>query len=205
MNPSELKNWFDSIRETLETSYLAADEPWKQSGFSGPYDRWEALRRPIADCVESEGSFLDIGCANGYLLECLLKWTGDRGISFDPWGLDISEKLADLAKGRLPLYASQILTGNSFYWKPPVRFDYVRTELCYVPDELRQQYVDHIIQDYLNSGGKLLAAEYRSRSDPSSGPWVDDILRNFGYLIESCESGYWDGMELTRIAVVIKL
>lgn len=69
MDKIQQKQWFSSLRKQLEEAYLQHDEPWKQSGFSGPEERWVACRKPIADCVEKSGSFLDIGCANGYLLE----------------------------------------------------------------------------------------------------------------------------------------
>ena len=78
-NDPELKNWFNNLCNVLENAYLSSEEPWKQSGFSGPEERWINLRKPIADCVNSTGSFLDIGCAIGYLLECLIKWTYERG------------------------------------------------------------------------------------------------------------------------------
>src|SRR5271155_5656777 len=91
--------WYDDAREHIETHYLASDKPWKQSGFSGPYERWEALPRPAANCIDRPGSFLDIGCANGYLLECLLRWSPH---SIEPFGIDISEPLVNLARSRVP-------------------------------------------------------------------------------------------------------
>jgi SAM-dependent methyltransferase len=204
MTHDELEKWFASLREELETAYLAADEPWKQSGFSGPYERWETLRKPIADCVVSDGAFLDIGCANGYLLECLLGWTAGRGLKIDPWGLDISEKLTALARQRLPSFGKQIYEGNAFYWKPPRLFDYVRTELCYVPEKLQSRYVSRLIDEFLMPGGKLLVAEYRSRNDPRTGPWVDDTLEDAGFKVQCCEHGLWEDRELTRVAVILK-
>src|SRR5947207_780291 len=51
---SELKDWFDRVRSTLESEYLAAEEPWRQSGMSGPYERWDALRCPVAYCIDRE-------------------------------------------------------------------------------------------------------------------------------------------------------
>ena len=100
MDNYQLNEWFSSLKQELESAYIQHDEPWKQSGFSGPEDRWLALRKPIADCIDKPGSFLDIGCANGYLLECIMKWTGERGISITPYGLDLSEKLVELAKNK---------------------------------------------------------------------------------------------------------
>lgn len=85
MSSVELQQWFDNVRNVLETAYVLHVEPWRQSGFSGPEDRWVSLRRPVADCIDHDGSFLDIGCANGYLIECCLKWTAERGVQIDPY------------------------------------------------------------------------------------------------------------------------
>jgi hypothetical protein len=45
---------------------------------------------------------------------------------------DFSEKLAGLARERLPHWRERIFTGNALVWEPPARFDFVRTELVYV-------------------------------------------------------------------------
>jgi len=108
------QDYFTYVNKLLEDAYLQHSEPWRQSGMSGPEDRWVRLRKPVADCMDRSGSFLDIGCANGYLLECCLKWTVERGILIEPYGLDISEKLVALAKQRLPQYADRFFVGNAF-------------------------------------------------------------------------------------------
>ena len=201
MNKGELARWFSSIKETLETAYIQHDEPWKQSGFSGPEDRWVRVRKPIADCVDRSGTFLDIGCANGYLLECVLKWTSDRGISIVPYGLDISEKLVGLAKARLPEFIDNIYVGNAWDWKNPRRFDYVRTELVYVPEHLQKAYVQRIIDECLEDGGRLLACEYRNSKDPAGRPWIDETLVGWGFRVARTVSGFDGGKELTRVVV----
>jgi SAM-dependent methyltransferase len=211
----DFDGWFEANRILLETAYLKGREPWQQSGVGlhhdYPYERWEALRRPIADCVDRSGSFLDIGCANGYLLECVLRWTAERGVSIDPFGLDISDKLADLARERLPAYADHVFTGNAWNWIPPRRFDYVRTELDYVPDELHAPFVRRILDLFLHPGGWLLAAEYRGRSVSSSGDirqtpegplTIDRHLERLGFAVDSIAIGSWEGEEMVRIAVV---
>jgi SAM-dependent methyltransferase len=158
--PESLEEWFLSLKETLETAYLKHEEPWKQSGFSGPDDRWVSLRKTVADCIDGPGSFLDIGCANGYLLECCLKWTAEKNIRIEPFGLDFSEKLLGLARNRLPQYPNNFFLGNALTWLPPRRFDFVRTELVYVPDEYEKTYIAFLLKNHLNPGGKLLVANY---------------------------------------------
>jgi len=198
------RQWFSSLKEELESAYLRHNEPWKQSGFSGSEERWIACRKPVADCVDKSGSFLDIGCANGYLLECILKWTGERGLNIIPYGIDLSEKLVTLAWQRLPEYATNIVVGNGLYWKSPVRFDFVRTELGYVPENFQERYLKRIIDLYLSPRGKLLVAEYRSKCAPADEPWLDTKLWHWGFSADKQVSGYFDNRELTRISVVIK-
>ena len=204
MNEKELSQWFSRLKGTLESAYLQHSEPWRQSGFSGPEDRWVRVRKPIADCIEKSGTFLDIGCANGYLLECVIKWGGERGVSIVPYGLDLSRKLVALAKKRLPDYENNFYTGNAWDWKNPVKFKYVRTELVYVPEYLQKSYVKRIIDEYLEDGGRLLAVEYRSSKDPVNEPWIDETMTKWGFKIVRAVSGFDNGKELTRVAVVVK-
>src|SRR6266705_2767901 len=60
MNNEELARWFEQNKQVLETAYLAGTLPWQQSGFGLHTPRseqdWEALRRPIAACIESAGT-----------------------------------------------------------------------------------------------------------------------------------------------------
>ena len=69
--------------EALESSYLSDDDPIRQSGFGGGPERWRSEREPILEAIEGNGDILDIGCANGYLLECLMIWGRERGLL---WG-----------------------------------------------------------------------------------------------------------------------
>jgi trans-aconitate methyltransferase len=147
---------------------------------------------------------LDIGCANGYLLECVIRWGGERGVSIVPYGLDLSRKLVALAKKRLPDYENNFYTGNAWDWKNPVKFKYVRTELVYVPEHLQKAYVKRIIDEYLEDGGRLLAVEYRSSKDPVNEPWIDETMTKWGFKIVRTVSGFDNDKELTRVAVVVK-
>ena len=153
-------DFFARMRQRLEPAYLASDEPWRQSGFSGPEARWIALRKPIADCVDRSGTFLDIGCANGYLVECLLRWTADRHLTLDPYGIDLSPPLVALAQRRLPTLASHFLVANGFTFRPPRRFDFVRTELCYVPADAERAYLQRLLAEVVAPNGTLLVCNY---------------------------------------------
>src|SRR4051812_23220737 len=102
------RSWLESIRESLEEEYLSGKEPWEQSGFFGSYERWLRLRRSIAECVDGPGSFLDIGCANGFLLECIDGWCRERGIALELFGIDVLPSLIALAQERLAPLSAQL-------------------------------------------------------------------------------------------------
>jgi SAM-dependent methyltransferase len=212
MNEEELMHWFDNVRNVLETAYTSHTEPWQQSGKSGPEESWVALRKPIADCVDRSGSFLDIGCANGYLLECVLRWTAQRGLEIDPYGLDFSACLLELAKKRLPQYAGHLYLGNAFDWEPPRKFDFVRTELVYVPGEYERQFIERLLDRFVASGGKLLVANY-GEGDPNPERGLLPGCEPTRFLLERLVAldvpvdGYRDGYDpikgrRVRIAIV---
>ena len=136
------QDFYDLMRATLEPRYADGATPWQQSGFSGPEERWVALRRPVADAIDRTGSFCDVGCANGYLAECVARWTAERGLSVELHGLDLSPRLVALARERLPL--ADFIVANARTHVPPRCYDFVRTELVYVPAADEAAYLTHL-------------------------------------------------------------
>jgi SAM-dependent methyltransferase len=210
MESEALNQWFEARKQTLETVYLAGLHPWQQSGVGlhTPHTAqdWEVLRRPIAGCVTISGTFLDIGCANGYLLECLLRWTDERGFVIIPYGLDFSAELLALAQKRLPQYANHLFLGNAWDWMPPQTFDYVNTTLDYVPGELRESLVHRLLAHFVQPGGCLLVAEYLGRTTGVPAISVDEQLHQWGFSIEAVKASHLkqDPLRQTRVAVVRK-
>ena len=60
-------------------------------------------------------------------MESVAAWCAERGLAIEPYGVDISPALAELARRRLPQWADRIWVGNAVNWRPPgaMRFDYV--------------------------------------------------------------------------------
>jgi SAM-dependent methyltransferase len=173
--------WFAEMSAIFEAAYLAGENPRAQSGFGGDEARWEAARRPIADAIDRGGTFLDIGCASGHLLESLVEWTPHQ---IEPYGLDLASALVDLARERLPAWADRIFIGNALTWEPPQRFDFVRTELVYVPAERRRPFVERLLAEVVRPGGRLIICGYGS---PRSGIVPDPvcaIVRTWGFVPE---------------------
>jgi SAM-dependent methyltransferase len=173
------QGWFEGMAAVFEGAYLAEENPRGQSGFGGDEARWEAGRRPVADAIDRDGSFLDIGCANGHLLESVVRWSPHR---IEPYGLDFAPAVAQLARERLPHWADRIFTGNALTWEPPRRFDFVRTELVYVPGDRRQEYVQRLLDRFLEPGGRLIVCGYGSPRSALAADPVGDELRALGFV-----------------------
>jgi 2-polyprenyl-3-methyl-5-hydroxy-6-metoxy-1,4-benzoquinol methylase len=122
MDMAELPAAFLDRLRALEGSYLRETDPVRQSGFGGGHERWRTERELVLDAVRGDGDFLDIGCANGYLLECLVTWGQERHVRLTPYGVDCGFQLIALAKQRLPQYASHFWVANAWEWTPPRRF-----------------------------------------------------------------------------------
>jgi SAM-dependent methyltransferase len=203
VSQDDLAGWFYEMRRILETGYLKADTSWGRSGKSGSLEEWSRLRKPVFDCVDRFGTFLDIGCANGFLLECILEWASEKEIRVKPFGLDLSVELVKLARLRLREFSRNIFIGNAWYWEPPMRFDFVRTETCYVPFNIEAEFIARLLHLFVNDDGKLLVAQYRSGAEDLSKNWIDDHLRDLGFDVSFIRSGFSiDGLEKTRIAVL---
>jgi SAM-dependent methyltransferase len=133
--------WHAAMANLIRPAYLAAATPWEGSGKQGTRDDWEYARSHVADAIDRDGRFLDVGCANGFLLECVPRWTPHR---LEPYGLDIIPELVDLARSRLPELRDRLFVGNVMEWEPPNRFTYVRTGLEYVPAMRRGELLERL-------------------------------------------------------------
>jgi hypothetical protein len=152
--------------------------------------------------VDRDGTFLDVGCANGLLMESVAAWAAEDGFQVEPYGLELIESLAALARRRLPRWADRIFAGNVMTWRPPLRFDFVRTELEYVPPPRRSEMVERLLREYLVYGGRLIARSYGSarRPRPRVEP-VGEIMRDRGYkLAGEAEGVDTNGAVFTRVA-----
>lgn len=201
--PSERDEaFYRRTRDLLEEAYLGADDPRGGSGFRGDEARWELARRPIASAVNRDGVFLDVGCANGLLMESLVAWGDEGGYKIEPYGLDLIPSLAILARRRLPQWSNRIFVGNVIGWEPPFRFDFVCTNLEYVPHHRRYGMVERLLGDYLVPGGRLILTSYGSSRRPEPrAEQAGEILRGWGYEVAGeSEAVDANGVVITRVA-----
>lgn len=171
-------DWHAQVLAVIEPAYLAATTEEMGSGHSGTPEEWEQSRGLIMEAVERSGTFLDIGCANGLLMASVARWSKDRGLAIEPYGVEISPRLADLARTRYPQWRERIWAANADDWAPPQRFDMVRTGLDYVPPSDREAFVQHLFDRVVAPGGRLIVGknnEDRGRSE------IADSLRSWGW------------------------
>jgi hypothetical protein len=110
--------------------------------------------------------------------------------------------LAAIARRRLPSWSDQIFVGNVMNWQPPSRFDYVRTELEYVPTHRRRAMAERLLRTFLLPGGRLIPTSYGSsrRSGPQDGV-SRDVATGWSYeLTGESEAVDTNGGVVTRVA-----
>jgi hypothetical protein len=151
----------DAMAALLRPAYLAATTPWEQSGKSGDEAGWVGARRFVVDALDRDGTFLDCGCANGYLMECV-------------------PEFVELARRRLPQWADRIWVGNAASWLPPLRFDAVRIGLEYVPEHRRAELVAHLLRKVVAAGGRLIVGPFTEEVEQRT---TEDDLADWGHVI----------------------
>jgi hypothetical protein len=148
--------WQRRVTDALARAYMRESDPRWQSGFDGDAALWREARELILRAVPRDGSLLDVGCANGHLLECLARWASERGRRLSLYGLELNPGLAAAARDRLPAMSDRIFVGNVSDWQPPRRFTYVRTGLEYVPPGRESALVARLLGDVVEDEGRLI-------------------------------------------------
>jgi len=166
--------WHAAMAAIVVPAYLGAATDEGGSGHSGTPEDWEYSRGIVAEAVRGE-TFLDVGCANGLLMESVHRWTGS-----EPYGLDISPELAKLARRRYPHWAKRIFVGNGLGWEPPRRFDTVRTGLEYVPVPRRRALVAHLLDRAVAPGGRLVIGKFNEEAERRS---LEEEVGGWGFRV----------------------
>lgn len=149
--------WHEAMAALIKPAYLAARNPYAQAGHGGDATSWESSRGFIAQALDRSGTFLDVGCASGILMESVHRWGAARGREIEPHGLEIIPELAELARRRLPQWKDRIHVGNIRTWLPPgERFDLAMIRPEYAPTHRRAEMAGHVIDQVLKPGGRLI-------------------------------------------------
>lgn len=176
----------DNMR-TLERSYLRGQTPQQGSGFGGDARAWRQARHHLTEAICTDGTFLDVGCANGLLMESVAAWCAEQCLTIEPYGIDLAPGLVELARRRLPHWADRIWLGNAIDWLPPAgqRFDYVHLLLDCVPPQRRADLIRHHLASTVQPGtGRLLVSNYAAAAATAA-----QTLQSFGFACHGQTSG----------------
>ena len=182
------QNFLQELKE-LEAAYLKESDPIRQSGFNGGAARWRAERGHILDAIQPNGDLLDVGCANGYLLKCLLEWGSERGLRLVPHGLDLGSRLIELAKERLPEYAANFHVGNAWNWQPEQKYRYVYMLYDCLPLDYLTEGVNRLLEKVVAPEGRLIIGAYGSKSDSIPPFDIGDFLESEGFEVVGRSEG----------------
>lgn len=182
--------WQEQVAAVLAEAYLADDDPRWQSGFDGDESLWREARSLVLLAAPASGTFLDVGCANGYLLQSLACWAPERSQDLELYGLELNASLAAAARLRLPQLAARVFTGNISDWHPPRRFDCVRVGLEYVPHGEEFTLLDRIARDVLTEDGRVLVGPINDDAVSATRCAFDEVgLSNSGVVSETDHRG----------------
>ena len=172
----------EDLRRLLDPSYLRAGTAEGGSGFGGTPQEWRAAREQLCDAIDRDVSFLDIGCANGLLMESVVTWSAERGHRVEPYGIDHSAALVALARQRLPHWSDRIWIGDALSWRHPdgVRFDVVAMLIDVVRPHRYAELIKHLLAEVVAPGGRLLLSRYSGGAELSGA----QALRRCGYPVD---------------------
>lgn len=170
-------SYYANIVRLLEPSYLRIDSPQAGSGWDVDAAGWRAGREMIVDAIDRDGTFLDLGCANGHLMETVREWAAERGYVIEPYGVDIGPRLVALARARLPRWADRIEVGNAIDYTPGDgrRFTFVHALLGCVPHRRRPDLLRHVLSSLIEPGGRMIVSEYGAEPGRTARDYVEDL------------------------------
>lgn len=172
---SDVSEWDRRTAARLEDAYVAAGAGPGGSGSSDVSDgAWRAKRQHLAVPMDQDGTWLDVGCANGHLLVTLPAWAAERGIAIEPHGLELLPRVAELARKLHPKLAARIWTGSVMSWTPPTRFRYVTVPEDVVPPDRLGGLIDRLLAEFVAPGGRLIVSSYTDKGQVPR-PLFDDL------------------------------
>ncbi len=181
---------FLSRIRALEPKYLSSDDPLLQSGYDGGAERWKQERGPIVEAIDRDGTFMNVGCANGYLLESICAWaTLQKRWHLVPYGVDLNPGLIVEAMQRWSGVADHFWVADAWEFAAPLKFDFVYSTVDCVPGDLLAAYVARLLDRYVKPGGRLIMGHYGSKAKRVSPMNVSDVLDDFGFAVAGAMQG----------------
>jgi SAM-dependent methyltransferase len=112
----------------------------------------------------------------------MVGWGAERGVTVDPYGVDIAPELVERARTDHPTLASHFWVGDALTWVHPdgERFDLVHLLLDVVAPDRHRELIRHQLDRVVVPGGRLLLSEY---GDPPSTRSAEAQVARAGYTV----------------------
>lgn len=166
-----------SVRELLKGSH-----------FEGTAEEWKEQRGWIAKAIDRDGTILDFGCANGYLLKCLEDWSDHElepfGVDTDPQAIRAAQEIFPDAKDHFVLSKDEE-AGS----KLPSEFDLIYWNVWDDSDfdqEGIKDILDHSVKMSVEKGGRLILGFYHP--DAAENERKIKQLEDMGFKVERIET-----------------
>lgn len=176
------------LQRTLTAGYLRGATLPAGSGFGGSEQDWTDARECLTAVLEGlpealarpgePVSFLDLGCANGHLAASFVPWGAARGVTVEPYGVDLSPELVARARELHPQWADRFWDGDALTWQHPEgrQFDAVHLLLDVFPPDLHRAAIENALS-LVSPGGRLLISHYEVRPELSA----ETLVTALGY------------------------
>ena len=162
----DVDRWDARTRDRLEDAYMAAgDGPRGAGSGHDSVGDWRAERQHLTVAMDRDGSWLDVGCANGFLMATLPAWCAERDVTIETYGLELLPGVAELARALHPELADRIWTGSVMRWSPPRQFTYVTAIEDQVPPHRLGNLVDRLLDEFVERGGRAIISAYTNQGE----------------------------------------
>jgi hypothetical protein len=153
-------------KEMVEGSHVKITSDEKPVPY---YEEWRMGRQFIADIIHKDGTILDIGSANGFLLRCLQEWSDKK---LEPYGIEPDENLLTKSRKLFPgeedhFVALKIHELNKLAAQGmPESYDVVFWNVWDNWDFKSEEQLKALdmVQDIVASGGRLILGFYDENS-----------------------------------------
>lgn len=171
----EFKNW---INDDKKIKSLAEG----CSVFGANYKDWKSMRHIIVNAINKDGTFLDVGCGNGFLLRCLQEWSDYK---LEPYGVDRNPEYIKQAKELFSSKSNNFLLLNFWDWDlteipkygVPNKYDFVywavRNSMKF-DKVIERKFIETLLQ-LVSDDGRLILGLYESDNN------LFDKLGSFGF------------------------